>query len=123
MAVERAREMASLLERRARSSDETAARAAYLDLLAIGPGERVLEVGCGHGIVMREVARRLGPGGRAVGLDPGRAFLTIAREQADQTDWGKRVELREGDARALASRHEQPRKGPKALTSGGGPPA
>jgi SAM-dependent methyltransferase len=79
-----ARELASLLDRRARAEDEVAARAAYLDLLAVGPGERVLEVGCGHGIVLRDLARRVGPEGRAVGLDPGRAFLAIAREQAER---------------------------------------
>jgi ubiquinone/menaquinone biosynthesis C-methylase UbiE len=101
MAIEQARHLASLLDRRAQSEQETGARAAYLDLLAIGPGERVLEVGCGHGIVLREVARRVGPAGRAVGLDPGRAFLTVAREQADQADWGNQVELREGDVQAL----------------------
>jgi len=97
----RAREMARLLDRRARSENEATTRAAYLDLLTIGMGERVLEVGCGHGIVLRDVARRVGPEGRAVGLDPGRVFLAIAREQADQTEWGDRIELREGDVQAL----------------------
>jgi ubiquinone/menaquinone biosynthesis C-methylase UbiE len=99
--LEQARAMARLLDRRAQSEDEATARAAYLDLLAVGPGERVLEVGCGHGIVLRDVARRVGPEGRAVGLDPGRVFLAIAREQADWADWGDRIELREGDVRAL----------------------
>ena len=36
-----------------------------------------------------------------VGLDPGRTFLAIAREQADQDGWGDRIELREADVRAL----------------------
>jgi ubiquinone/menaquinone biosynthesis C-methylase UbiE len=99
--IEQAREMARLLERRARSPDDIAARTAYLDLLAIGPGEQVLEVGCGHGIVLRELAQRVGPDGRAVGLDPAPAFLAIAREQTDQAGWGDRIELHTGDAQAL----------------------
>jgi ubiquinone/menaquinone biosynthesis C-methylase UbiE len=89
------------LERRGRSPDEVAARAAYLDLLGIEPGERVLEVGCGSGVVLRDVARRVAPGGVAIGLDPSPAMLAVARELAEQHGLADVVELREGDARAL----------------------
>jgi ubiquinone/menaquinone biosynthesis C-methylase UbiE len=96
-----AREMAARLELRARAEDEVAARAAYLDLLAVAPGERVLDVGCGSGVVLRELARRVAPDGVAVGLDPSPAFLTIARELAEQEGVTEQVELHEGDARSL----------------------
>src|SRR5437879_5564574 len=82
---ERARELAFRnLETRGKSPDEVAARAEYLDLLAIRPGLQVLDVGCGSGVVTRDMARRVSPGGRAVGLDPSVEFLTIARELARQ---------------------------------------
>ena len=98
----KARELAARnLELRGRSPDEIAARAAYLDLLGIGPGEHVLEVGCGSGVVLRDVARRVAPGGMAVGLDPSPALLTVARELADEHGLADGVELREGDVRAL----------------------
>lgn len=101
MDLETARENSARLERRARADDEIAARNAYLDLLAVGPGERVLDIGCGSGVVTREVARRVAPAGLAVGVDPSPAMLTVARELADQQGVGEWVDLRVGDARAL----------------------
>ena len=98
----KARELAARsLERRGRSPDEVAARAAYLDLLGVKSGERVLEVGCGSGVVLRDVARRVAPGGLAVGLDPSPAMLAVARELASQDGLADLVDLREGDVRAL----------------------
>jgi len=93
--------LAERLERRAKGDAEVTARAAYLDLLEIQAGERVLEVGCGSGAVLRDVAGRLGPYGRAVGLDYSAALLAVARELAEQVGLADRIELREGDARAL----------------------
>jgi SAM-dependent methyltransferase len=97
----KARQMADNLELRGRVDDEVATRAAYLDLLAIAPGERVLDVGCGSGVVTREMARRVAPGGLAVGLDASAALVNVARELAAQQGMGRSVTWRVGDARAL----------------------
>jgi ubiquinone/menaquinone biosynthesis C-methylase UbiE len=99
--AERARDLAARLERRAKAADEIAARNAYLDLLAITGGERVLDVGCGSGAVTREIARRVGSSGVAVGLDPSPALLAVARELAKEAGVGDRIEFREGDALRL----------------------
>jgi len=96
--AERARDLAARLERRAKAADEIAARNAYLDLLAIAGGERVLDVGRGSGAVTREIARRIGSRGVAVGLDPSPALLAVARELAKEAGVGDRIEFREGDA-------------------------
>ena len=82
--AERARDLAARLERRANAADEVAARDAYLGLLEITAGERVLDVGCGSGAVTREIARRVGGRGVAVGLDPSPALLAVARELANK---------------------------------------
>ena len=96
-----ARELAARLEKRAEAADEIAARESYLDLLGIKAGDRVLDVGCGSGVVTRAIAKRVGPNGRVVGLDPSPSFLAVAREIADKSGVGERIEFREGSAKKL----------------------
>jgi SAM-dependent methyltransferase len=60
--------------------DETTGQ--LLDHLAIPRGARVLDVGCGAGEVTYDLARRVGPGGTAVGLDIDAQAIAIARAQA-----------------------------------------
>ena len=99
--TELASDLAARLERRARAADEVAARDVYLGLLDINAGDRVLDVGCGSGAVTRDIARRVGSRGLAVGLDPSPALLAVAREFAEEAGFGDRMEFREGDARRL----------------------
>lgn len=99
--AEQARDLAARLERRARAEDEIAARNTYLGLLDIAAGERVLDVGCGSGAVTREVARRVGGGGVAVGVDPSPALLGVARELAQESGLGDRVQFCEGNVLRL----------------------
>jgi SAM-dependent methyltransferase len=94
----KARELASRLELRAKSPAEVEARQAYLDLLGVQAGECVLDVGCGSGAVTRDIARRVGPAGRVVGVDPSPQFLVVARELAEEAGLGSGLEFREGSA-------------------------
>jgi SAM-dependent methyltransferase len=43
--------------------------AAAVDALPLEPGLRVVEIGCGPGAALREVARRVAPGGHVLGID------------------------------------------------------
>jgi len=46
------------------------------------PGERVLDVACGTGIVARIVAKRVGPSGTVIGVDLNPGMLSVARSVA-----------------------------------------
>lgn len=94
----KARDLARRLELRATAADEVDARRVYLDLLGVSAGERALDVGCGSGVVTRELARRVGAQGRAVGVDVSPSLLAVARELAQEQGLGDRVEFREGSA-------------------------
>jgi ubiquinone/menaquinone biosynthesis C-methylase UbiE len=67
--------------------------------LALGPGDHVLDVGCGVGDVITELSLQVQPDGRAVGIDASEAMLAVGRRRADAA--GRAVELRTGDALAL----------------------
>ncbi len=49
-----------------------------VDLAALVPGERVLDVACGTGIVARTAASRVGPSARVTGVDLNPTMLAVA---------------------------------------------
>ena len=55
---------------------------AVLPLLPVAQGDRALDVGCGFGDTAIELARRVGPQGRVLGVDCCQAFLDIAQQCA-----------------------------------------
>ncbi|MGY1822132.1 methyltransferase domain-containing protein [Geodermatophilus sp. SYSU D00079] len=65
------------------------------DLAGVHPGQDVLDVACGTGIVARTVADRLGGTGRVVGVDLNEAMLAVARRVRPDLEW------RRGDAADL----------------------
>jgi SAM-dependent methyltransferase len=52
-----------------------------LDALALAPGERVLDTGCGGGNATIEAGRRVGPGGSVTGADLSAALVDLARRR------------------------------------------
>jgi ubiquinone/menaquinone biosynthesis C-methylase UbiE len=69
-------------------------------LPALSPGMAVLEVGCGTGAIAREVAAKVLPGGRVIGVDVSADQVKAARLRAAQDGIGN-IEFREGQAQAL----------------------
>ncbi|HEY1278354.1 MAG TPA: methyltransferase domain-containing protein [Acidimicrobiales bacterium] len=65
------------------------------DAAGVGPGQEVLDVACGTGIVARTAAERVGSAGRVTGVDLNEAMLTVARRVRPDIDF------RTGDAGAL----------------------
>jgi SAM-dependent methyltransferase len=90
--------------------DEWAARARGIDAMlapmtgatleraGFAPGEVVLDVGCGSGATSLEIARRVAPNGRVVGVDLSPQLLAVARERAQNV--GAAAEFLEADAGA-----------------------
>jgi len=56
-----------------------------LERLALRPGLRVLDLGCGYGRLTIPIARLVLPGGQVVGVDIQEAMLRIARERAEKS--------------------------------------
>lgn len=69
-----------------------------LELLRIGPGARVLDVGCGTGVLLPALAELVGSGGKVVGLDYSPELLVKARERVREAGCEAVVELVEGNA-------------------------
>ncbi|MFN7970918.1 MAG: methyltransferase domain-containing protein [Acidobacteriota bacterium] len=64
------------------------------------PGEVVVDVGCGAGMDLLLAARRVGPAGRAVGVDMTESMRARARDAAHAAGLGN-VEVLAGDAESL----------------------
>jgi SAM-dependent methyltransferase len=89
----------ALLEGRGRSSYLGIVRA-LLDAVRIRPGEAILEVGPGSGVVLRELARRTARANPIIGVDINRYLLREATALAKR-DGLDRIDFREGSAEAL----------------------
>lgn len=59
------------------------ARRAILDALALGPGDRLLEIGSGGGLLLRAA---LAAGAAATGLDHSEEMVALARERAPSAE-------------------------------------
>lgn len=66
-----------------------------VDAAHIQPGQRVLDVACGTGILARTAAARVGPTGFVAGLDRNPGMLTVAARLAPGIEW------RQGRAESL----------------------
>ena len=77
-------------------------RAKGLEMLAAQPGERILEVGFGTGHSLAEIARAVGPTGRALGVDISEQMRSLAAELLAREGLADRAELRCGDAEQLS---------------------
>jgi trans-aconitate methyltransferase len=67
---------------------------ALLDALAIRPGERVVELGCGPGGFTKRVLRRLGAGGSVVAVDASAELLEQATAAVAGLDGGRATFVR-----------------------------
>ena len=83
----------------AESPEGVARRLAVFDALAVEAGQAILDLGCGGGHLVREIALAVGAGGRAVGFDVSPDQLEAARGICDGLP---AAELIEGEATGMA---------------------
>lgn len=93
-----------MMESRGRTPTQARLRRRFLRFCRIAPGGRVVEVGCGSGVVARDVAAMVGPRGHVTGVDRSRVLLAAARRGARGEGLDGRMDFRPGDAAALPLR-------------------
>ena len=70
--------------------------------MALQPGHRVLEIGCGTGRNFPFLRDAVGPSGQIYGVDLSAGMLAKAQELCTQQQWSN-VELTQGDAAEYAA--------------------
>jgi len=63
------------------TTDVVAQRAETLKLLALLPGERVLDIGCGPGFLCESMAAAVGANGRVIGIDISGDLIALCRSR------------------------------------------
>ena len=94
-------EMAVALEERAKAIDQLQVNTTLVDTLAPVIGEHILEVGCGSGVLCRQIAPAVVPGGKIIGVDISAEFLKIARSYAASANLSDYIQWGAGQAEVL----------------------
>ncbi len=58
-----------------------------LDAVGASEGDRILDVGCGTGVLARAAVERVGGTGRVAGVDPNDGMLAVARRLGPDVTW------------------------------------
>jgi len=72
-----------------------------LELARPAPGEALLDIGCGPGILAVRAAAQVAPGGSVTGVDVSEGMLEVAREKAAEQGAGGQVAFELGDMHEL----------------------
>jgi ubiquinone/menaquinone biosynthesis C-methylase UbiE len=89
------------LEARGATATQARLRRRFLRFVPVRPGQRVLEVGCGSGVVVRDLAAMVGRRGTVVGVDTSRTVLAAARRLCRPAPGRGRIALRVADGATL----------------------
>ena len=89
---------------RGRTAVQQRLRRRFLRLVTVEPGHVVLEVGCGTGVVLRDLLGMVGTRGQVVGVDRSRMALRAARVLTRAHPQRARLVLRAGDGARLPFR-------------------
>ncbi len=76
-----AADLATFIDARGRNTDQTRAHTTLIDTLDPQSGERMIDVGCGTGVLAQRLVQRVQPGGTVLGVDISYAMLDFAERQ------------------------------------------
>jgi arsenite methyltransferase len=72
-----------------------------LSRLAPAPGERILDIGCGPGLLVAEMAKAVGPAGHVTGIDIADAMIALSAQRFTDSPLVDRMTFLKADATAL----------------------
>lgn len=90
--------VARALERMYQTPDVVGQRSRLLQALALRPGEHVLDVGVGPGLLAGDMAATVGEKGHVAGVDQSEAMVAMARTRCEAWPW---TDFQLADATAL----------------------
>ena len=93
--------MAAALEVRGRTPSQVRLRRRFLRWVPVRAGDRVLEVGCGTGVVVRDLAALVGRRGAVTAVDTSATLLARARSLSRGGAAGGRIAFRRADGQRL----------------------
>jgi ubiquinone/menaquinone biosynthesis C-methylase UbiE len=76
--------LAEQLDARYRARDIVRRRQLVRNAVAAQPGERILDIGCGPGYYVAELAEEVGPDGSVTGIDPAEPMLKVAERRCEK---------------------------------------
>ncbi|WP_170425290.1 methyltransferase domain-containing protein [Ruegeria arenilitoris] len=91
-------ETTRLLDIAYEGADLTRRRQASFDALKPSPGDTIIDIGCGNGLLTAELARAVGSTGKIIGVDPSKDMLKAGRNRCQGH---QNVEFAEGLANNL----------------------
>jgi len=62
-----------------------------IEAAGIRPGQQVLDIACGTGVLARALVERVAPRGSVVGVDPNEGMLAVARRAQPAVEWRQGV--------------------------------
>lgn len=93
--------MAAALEERAEAFDQIQVNEALVNVIAPIAGEHILEVGCGSGVLCRQIAPSVVPRGKITGVDISPEFLRFAQDYAADENLSAVIQWGAGQAEVL----------------------
>lgn len=91
---ERAETWAKALDLRASGPDQVKLRALIVEVAGLRAGQTVIEIGCGTGPLLPDLAAAVGPTGRVIGVEPQAVLAQFARDRLAQRGWAASSEVR-----------------------------